>query len=180
MIPLITREDAHEAIRTLLRYMGEDPERDGLKNTPERVIRAYDAYVQDHDPKTHLNVTFEEDYSEIVLLRDIPFSSLCEHHLAPIVGVAHVAYQPRGRVVGLSKLARLVEGYAKRLQLQERLTRQIAQALQETLDPLGVFVMIHATHHCMTTRGVNKPGAIMATSYSLGCLKDHPRFLNFS
>ena len=170
----MTREQAEEAVRTLLLYVGENPDREGLKNTPARVIRAFDDYTKGckEDPAAHLHVTFEDIYDEVVVLKDIPFFSLCEHHLAPIVGTAYVAYQPNGRIVGLSKLARLVEGFSRRLQIQERLTHQIAHTLYDTLNPLGVFVRLEAQHHCMIMRGVNKVGSTMVTSCRLGSMKE--------
>jgi len=170
------RETALEAVRTLLRWAGDDPAREGLRGTPDRVLRAYGEYFSgyDEDPAEILQRTFEEvdGYDEIVLLRDIRFESHCEHHLAPIIGKAHVAYLPRHRVVGISKLARVVEVYAKRLQIQEKMTAQIANTLDEVLQPFGVAVVIEAAHQCMTTRGVHKPGVTMTTSRMLGAFRD--------
>lgn len=170
------RATALEAVRTLLRWAGDDPNREGLRGTPDRVLRAYGEYFSGYgeDPTEILQRTFEEvdGYDEIVLLRDIRFESHCEHHLAPIIGKAHVAYLPRHRVVGISKLARVVEVYAKRLQIQEKMTAQIANTLDEVLQPFGVAVIIEAAHQCMTTRGVHKPGVTMTTSRMLGAFRD--------
>ena len=163
------------AIRELLLAVGEDPDREGLLKTPNRVARAYGELVaglQD-DPKRHLKTVFSENYDEVVLLRDIEFHSLCEHHLLPFTGVAHVAYLPAGKVVGLSKLARLVDGYARRPQVQERLTTQIADALMEELSPVGAACVIEATHTCMTIRGARKHGSTMVTSALRGIFKDN-------
>lgn len=160
------------AVRTLIAAAGDDPSREGLRDTPARVARAYDEWFSGYgvDPKALLERVFgdAEDYQETVLLRSIPLVSTCEHHLAPIVGCAHVAYRPNGRVVGISKLSRLVDAYARRLQLQERLTNQIARTLDEALNPKGVAVVIEATHGCMTTRGVNQRGVSMVTKCWLG------------
>ena len=167
-----TREEAEEAVRTLIRWAGDEPEREGLQGTPDRVVRAYEEFFGGYleDPAEILERTFEEveGYDEMVLLRDIRFESHCEHHLAPIIGKAHVAYLPSHRVVGISKLARIVEAYARRLQIQEKMTAQIANTIQDVLQPLGVAVVIEATHQCMTTRGVHKPGTAMVTSRMLG------------
>lgn len=167
-----SREEAEEAVRTLLRWAGDDPDREGLLGTPDRVVRAYEEFFGGYleDPTEILERTFEEveGYDEMVLLRDIRFESHCEHHLAPIIGKAHVAYLPSHRVVGISKLARIVEAYAKRLQIQEKMTAQIANTIEQVLQPLGVAVVIEATHQCMTTRGVHKPGTAMVTSRMLG------------
>lgn len=154
------------AVREILLALGEDPERDGLRETPARVARMYDeVFAGLHaDPAAQLNVTFAEEHREMIILRDIPFASFCEHHLLPFTGHAHIGYIPNGRIVGLSKLARVVEGYARRPQIQERLTSAIADALLRTLRPDGVAVLIEATHTCMTIRGVQKPGATMVTS----------------
>ena len=172
-----SRAEAEEAVRTLIRWTGDDPGREGLKGTPERVTRAYEEYFAGYhdDPVEILQRTFEEvdGYDEIVLLRDIRFESHCEHHMAPILGRAHIAYLPNHRVVGISKLARLVEVYARRLQIQEKMTAQIANTIQEVLQPLGVAVMIEASHQCMTTRGVHKPGAALATSRMLGAFREN-------
>lgn len=170
------RGDAEDAVRTLLRWAGDDPERSGLLDTPARVVRAFEEFFKGYgqDPAAILRTTFDETdgYDEMVLLKDIEFSSHCEHHLAPIVGRAHVAYLPQRRVVGISKLARLVEAYARRLQIQERMTVQIADAIQEVLQPRGVAVVIEATHHCMTTRGIHKPGTTMLTSRVTGVFRE--------
>jgi GTP cyclohydrolase IA len=173
-----TREEAEAAVRTLLRWAGDDPTREGLIDTPSRVARAYEEFFAgyDVDPVALLERTFEETdgYDEIVLLRDIRLESHCEHHMVPIIGRAHVAYLPHRRVVGISKLARVVEAYAKRLQIQEKLTAQIANTIQEVLEPRGVAVVIEAAHQCMTTRGVSKPGVTMVTSRMLGAFRDDP------
>jgi len=170
-----SREEAEEAVRVLLRWAGEDPTREGLLDTPARVARAYEEYFggYDVDPVALLARTFAETdgYDEIVLLRDIRFESFCEHHMAPIIGRAHVAYLPRTRVVGISKLARVVDAYARRLQIQEKMTAQIANTLDEVLQPLGVAVVIEATHQCMTTRGVHRPGTSLVTSRMLGAFR---------
>lgn len=167
-----TREEAEAAVRTLLRWAGDDPSREGLRDTGARVVRAFETYFAGYgtDPIEFLQRTFEEvdGYDEIVLLRDIRVESYCEHHLAPIIGTAHVAYLPKKRVVGISKLARVVDVYARRLQIQERMTVQIANAIDEVLQPRGVGVVIEAEHQCMTTRGVHKPDVSMVTSRMLG------------
>lgn len=169
------RTEIEQAIRTLLAATGDDPSREGLQETPARVARAYAEWFAGYriDPKTYLDRVFEETegYEDTVLLRDIPLVSTCEHHMAPITGKAHVAYRPNGRVVGISKLSRLVDGYARRLQLQERLTNEIALALDEVLQPRGVAVVIEASHGCMTTRGVNQHGISMVTKCWLGDFK---------
>jgi GTP cyclohydrolase IA len=166
------RHEIEHAIRTLIAATGDDPSREGLQETPARVARAYAEWFAgyDIDPKSYLGRVFEETegYQDTVLLRDIPLVSTCEHHMAPIIGKAHVAYRPNGRVVGISKLSRLVDGFARRLQLQERLTNQIAGALEEALQPKGVAVIVEATHGCMTTRGVNQHGVSMVTKCWLG------------
>jgi GTP cyclohydrolase I len=164
-----------KAVREILLAVGEDPDREGLKKTPSRVARAYAELMAglSDDPRRHLKTVFTERYDEVVLLRDIEFHSLCEHHLLPFTGRAHVAYLPGGKVVGLSKLARLVEGYARRPQVQERLTTQIADALMEELSPAGAACVIEATHTCMTIRGVKKPGSTMVTSALRGVFKDN-------
>ena len=165
------------AVREILLAVGEDPDREGLVRTPHRVAKAYAelfAGLRD-EPKAHLRTVFNEDYDEVVLLRDIPFHSMCEHHLLPFTGRAHVAYLPGGKVVGLSKLARLVEGYARRPQVQERLTMQIADALVAELAPKAAAVVVEATHTCMTMRGIKKPGAVMTTSALRGLFKSDPR-----
>jgi GTP cyclohydrolase I len=168
--------EVEEAVRTLLRWAGDDPEREGLVDTPARVGRAWREYCSgyDEDPAVHLQRTFEEvsGYDEVILLRDIPFHSHCEHHLAPIVGTASIAYLPTDRVVGISKLARVLHGYARRLQIQERLTAEIAQCIWDNLSPLGVAVVIRAQHGCMTGRGVRTHGVDMVTSKLLGCFRD--------
>jgi GTP cyclohydrolase I len=173
-----TRQEAEEAIRTLLRWAGDDPTREGLVDTPARVARAYEEFFAGYeiDPVALLERTFEETdgYDEIVLLRDIRLESHCEHHMVPIIGRAHVAYLPHRRVVGISKLARVVEAYAKRLQIQEKMTAQIANTIQQVLEPRGVAVVIEAAHQCMTTRGVHKPGVTMVTSRMLGAFRDNP------
>lgn len=173
-----TREEAEAAVRTLLRWAGDDPTREGLVDTPGRVVRAYEEFFAGYevDPVALLERTFEETdgYDEIVLLRDIRLESHCEHHMVPIIGRAHVAYLPHRRVVGISKLARVVEAYAKRLQIQEKLTAQIANTIQDVLQPRGVAVVIEAAHQCMTTRGIHKPGVTMVTSRMLGAFRDDP------
>ncbi len=173
-----TQSEAEEAVRTLIRWAGDDPEREGLIATPERVVRAYREYFSgyEEDPLALLQRTFEETdgYDEIVTLKDIRFESHCEHHLAPIIGKVHIAYLPRHRVVGISKLPRLVEVYARRLQIQEKMTVQIANTIDEVLRPKGVAVIIEAAHQCMTTRGVHKPGVVMVTSHMLGAFRDDP------
>ena len=173
-----SREEAEAAIRTLLRWAGDDPNREGLVDTPARVARAYEEFFAGYevDPVALLERTFEETdgYDEIVLLRDIRLESHCEHHMVPIIGRAHVAYLPHRRVVGISKLARVVEAYAKRLQIQEKMTAQIANTIQDVLQPKGVAVIIEAAHQCMTTRGIHKPGVTMVTSRMLGTFRDNP------
>jgi len=173
-----TREEAEAAVRTLLRWAGEDPGREGLRGTPDRVVRSFEEFFAGYavDPVALLERTFEETdgYDEIVLLRDIRLESYCEHHMVPIIGRAHVAYLPHRRVVGISKLARVVDAYAKRLQLQEKLTAQIANVIAEVLQPRGVAVMIEAAHQCMSTRGIHKPGSSMVTSRMLGAFRDDP------
>jgi len=173
------RKAVLEAVRTLLRWAGDDPDREGLRGTPDRVVRAYEQYFggYDIDPKQLLERTFEEveGYDEIVILRDIRFESHCEHHIMPIIGRAHVAYLPGKRVVGISKLARVVDAYARRLQIQEKMTAQIANTIEEVLLPQGVAVVIEASHQCMTTRGVHKPGSTMVTSRMLGRFRGDPR-----
>src|SRR3984957_18850410 len=163
------------AVREILIAVGENPDREGLKQTPSRVARSYAELLAGltRDPKRHLATLFHERYDEVVLLRDIEFNSLCEHHLMPFTGKAHVAYLPDGKVVGLSKLARLVDGYARRPQVQERLTTQIADALMDELHPIGAACVIEAVHTCMTIRGVRKPGSVMATSALRGSFKDN-------
>jgi GTP cyclohydrolase IA len=173
----VTRAAAEESVRTLLRWAGEDPRREGLRDTPKRVVDAYRDWFSGYanDPRAYLRRTFEEveGYDEMVVLRDIAFESFCEHHMAPIIGRVHVAYLPHRRVVGISKLARVVDAYAKRLQIQEKLTAQIANTIQDVLEPRGVAVVIEAAHQCMTTRGVHKPGVTMVTSRMLGAFRDN-------
>ena len=175
----VTREQAEEAVRTLLRWAGEDPQREGLLDTPKRVVKAYRDWFSgyDEDPAEYLKRTFKEveGYDEMVVLRDIEFESHCEHHMAPIIGRAHVGYLPTNRVVGISKLARVVEGYARRFQVQEKMTAQIAHCIQETLRLAGVAVVVDASHECMTTRGVHKRGVSMITSQMLGTFRDDAR-----
>jgi GTP cyclohydrolase I len=172
-----SREQAEAAVRTLLQWAGDDPDREGLRATPARVVRAYEEWFAGYndDPSEYLKRTFEETggYDEVVVLRDIRFESHCEHHLAPIIGRVHIGYLPRNRVVGISKLARLVEVFAKRLQIQEKMTAEIASCLSAVLKPHGVAVVTEATHQCMTTRGVHKPGVTMVTSRMLGVFRDH-------
>jgi len=178
VVRMPTREEAEEAVRTMLRWAGDDPEREGLLDTPARVVRAYEEFFAGYreDPNQYLERTFEEvaGYDEMVVLRDIPFESHCEHHLAPIIGKAHVAYLPTNRVVGISKLARVVNAFAKRLQVQEKMTAQIAECISTALKPDGVAVVIEAAHHCMTTRGVHKHGVSMVTSTLLGAFRENP------
>lgn len=174
-----TREEAEKAVEVLLRWTGDDPAREGLLDTPRRVVSAFEQYFSGYgiDPAEFLSRTFEEvdGYDEMVVLRDIRLESHCEHHLAPFIGRAHVAYLPNRRVVGISKLARLVDAYSKRLQIQEKLTAQIANTLEEVLQPKGVAVVIEAQHQCMTMRGVHKPGVTMQTSRMLGLFRQDPR-----
>ena len=173
-----SRDDAEAAIETLLRWAGDDPQREGLRDTPARVARAFEDWFSGYneDPEEYLKRTFEEveGYDEMIVLRDIRFESHCEHHLAPIIGKAHVAYLPTNRVVGISKLARVVEAYARRLQVQEKMNAQIANTIQKILEPKGVAVVIEAQHQCMTTRGVHKPGVTMVTSTMLGAFRKDP------
>jgi len=173
-----TQAEAEAAVRTLLRWAGDDPAREGLRDTPRRVAKSYKELFAgyDTDPVLLLERTFEEveGYDEIILLRDIRLESYCEHHMVPIIGVCHVAYLPRSRVVGISKLARVVDAYSKRLQIQEKLTVQIASVINDVLQPRGVGVVIEAGHQCMTTRGVHKPGVSMVTSRMLGAFRDDP------
>lgn len=173
------RRRAMEAVKELIRWIGDDPAREGLVDTPQRVVDAFLEYFKGYEEcaDTYLQRTFEQvgGYDEIVLLRDIPFHSHCEHHMAPIIGKAHVAYLPRDRVVGISKLARVVHAYAKRLQVQERLTAEIADCVQRVLEPVGVAVVIEATHACMTCRGVETPGVIMTTSRMMGSFREDSR-----
>jgi GTP cyclohydrolase I len=173
-----TREEAEDAVRTLIRWAGDDPQREGLLDTPNRVVRSYEEFFAGYqdDPSQILSRTFSEveGYDEMIVLTDIRFESHCEHHMVPIIGKAHIAYMPKHRVVGISKLARLVEVYAKRLQIQEKMTAQIADTLNDILQPNGVAVVIEASHQCMTTRGVHKPGVAMVTSRMLGAFRDNP------
>jgi GTP cyclohydrolase I len=175
----VTQEQAEDAVKLLLRWAGDNPEREGLLDTPKRVAKAYKEWFGGYDmkPEDYLKRTFEEveGYDEMVILRDIEFESHCEHHMAPIIGVAHVGYIPNGRVVGISKLARVVEAYAKRLQVQEKMTAQIARCIQDVLQPKGVGVVIVAKHECMTTRGVHKTGVSMVTSKLLGSFREDAR-----
>ena len=172
-----TREEAEAAVRTLLLWAGEDPEREGLLDTPARVVRSYEEFFRGYaeDPVAVLARTFEEieGYDEMVVLRDIRIESHCEHHMVPIIGRAHVGYLPNTRVVGISKLARVVDAYAHRFQIQEKLTAQIANTINDVLQPRGVAVVIEANHQCMSTRGVHKPGASMITSRMLGAFRDN-------
>jgi GTP cyclohydrolase I len=172
-------EDVQDAIRTLIRWAGDDPGREGLLDTPKRVARAWKEYCLGYgeDPAIHLSRVFEEvgGYDELVLLKDIPFQSHCEHHMAPIIGRAHVGYLPTNKVVGISKLARVVEAFARRFQVQEKLTAQIAYCIQDVLAPRGVAVVVEASHQCMTTRGVHKTGVSMVTSQMLGDFRDDAR-----
>lgn len=172
-------EEVQDAVRTLLRWAGDDPEREGLVDTPKRVARAWKEYCEGYteNPAMHLARTFQEvgGYDELVLLKDIPFHSHCEHHMAPIIGKASIAYMPTDRVVGISKLARVLHGFARRLQVQERLTAEVAECIWEYLKPQGVAVVIEASHSCMTARGVRTPGVNMTTSRLLGCFLDDAR-----
>lgn len=173
-----SRQEAEAAIRTLLRWTGDDPDREGLVDTPARVARAYEEFFAGYavDPIDLLARSFEETdgYDEMVVLLDIRLESHCEHHMVPIIGRAHIAYLPEGRVVGISKLARVLEVYAKRLQIQEKLTAQVANCINDVLKPKGVAVVIEAAHQCMTTRGIHKPGVTMVTSRMLGAFRDDP------
>jgi GTP cyclohydrolase I len=184
---MVTREEAEQAVRVLLRWAGEDPAREGLLDTPRRVTEAFGDWFSGYaiDPGEYLRRTFEEvaGYDEMIVLRNIEFESHCEHHMAPIIGRAHVGYLPTDKVVGISKLARVVDGYARRFQVQEKLTAQIAQCIEDVLKPRGVGVVIDAAHECMTTRGVHKRGVSMVTSRMTGVFRDDPRtraeFLRF-
>jgi GTP cyclohydrolase I len=179
MEPKPSREEAEAAVRTLLRWAGDDPNREGLRDTPARVARAYEDWFSGYadDPVSFLQRTFEEvdGYDEMVVLRDIRFESHCEHHLAPIIGRAHVGYLPDRKVVGISKLARVVDAYARRLQVQEKMSAQIANCIQHILEPKGVAVVVEASHQCMTTRGVHKTGVTMVTSMMLGAFREDSR-----
>ena len=173
-----SRAEAIDAVRTMIRWAGDDPDREGLVETPDRVVRAYEEFFSgyERDPAEVLAKTFSEvdGYDEMIVMNDIRFESHCEHHMVPIIGKAHIGYLPAHRVVGISKLARLVEVYARRLQIQEKMTVQIADTLQQVLRPKGVAVVIEAAHQCMTTRGVHKPGATLVTSRMLGAFRDDP------
>jgi GTP cyclohydrolase I len=185
--PKVSQGQAEDAVRTLLRWAGEDPEREGLLDTPKRVVGAYRDWFSGYatDPNAYLRRTFEEvaGYDEMIVLRDIEFESFCEHHMAPIIGRAHIGYLPTDKVVGISKLARVVDAYARRFQVQEKLTAQIAQCIATVLKPRGVGVVIDAVHQCMTTRGVHKRGVSMITSQMLGTFREDARtraeFLRF-
>ncbi len=172
-------DHVQDAVRTIIRWAGDDPEREGLIDTPQRVARAWKEYCQGYgeDPSHHLSRTFEEvgGYDEVVLLKDIPFQSHCEHHMAPIIGKASIAYLPNDRVVGISKLARVLHGFARRLQVQERLTAEVADCIWDHLHPQGVAVVIEASHACMTARGVRTPGVAMTTSRMMGCFREDER-----
>jgi GTP cyclohydrolase I len=178
LTPLVrpSREEAEAAVRTLISWAGDDPRREGLVETPSRVARAYEEWFAGYgqDPEELLKATFEEveGYDEMVVLRDVTFESFCEHHLAPVIGKAHIAYLPKNRVIGISKMARVLEAFAKRMQIQERLTAQLANAIDRVLQPRGVGVVTQATHQCMTTRGVHKSGVAMVTSRMLGAFRD--------
>jgi GTP cyclohydrolase I len=175
----VTQSEAEAAVRTLIKWAGDDPDREGLLDTPARVARSYRELFAGYetDPRAYLERTFEEvgGYNQLVVLRDIRFVSFCEHHMLPVVGVAHVGYLPTDRVVGISKLARVVRGYARRLQIQEKMTAEIAAAIDEVLRPQGVGVVIEAEHSCMTMRGVDAPGASLTTSALLGVVRDDAR-----
>src|SRR6478735_2787754 len=187
MAESVTQADAEAAVRTLLEWAGEDPNREGLLDTPKRVAKAYRDWFSGYalDPAEYLRRTFKEveGYDELIVLRDIAFESHCEHHMAPIIGRAHVGYLPNGRVVGISKLARVVEAYARRFQVQEKMTSQIANCIQRALQPRGVGVVVEGAHECMTTRGIHKRGVSMVTSKMLGSFRDDARtraeFLQF-
>ena len=185
--PTISRQQAEDAVRVLLRYAGEDPAREGLLDTPRRVVDAYGDWFSGYalDPEDYLKRTFEEvaGYDEMIVLRDISYESHCEHHMAPIIGKVHIGYLPDGTVVGISKLARVVEAYARRFQVQEKMTAQIARCIEKVLKPRGVGVVVEGAHECMTTRGIHKRGVSMVTSKMLGSFRDDARtraeFLNF-
>ena len=175
----VTQAEAEAAVRTLIRWAGDDPDREGVLDTPARVARSYRELFAGYDtcPRTYLERTFEEvgGYDEMVVLKDIRFVSFCEHHMLPVVGKAHVGYLPTNRVVGISKLARVVHGFARRLQIQEKMTAEIAQAIQDVLKPQGVGVVVEAEHSCMTLRGVNTAGSSLTTSHLMGAMRDDPR-----
>lgn len=183
----VTQAEAESAVRTLLRWAGEDPTREGLLDTPRRVAEAYGDWFSGYrdDPRAYMERTFEEvaGYDELIVLRDIEYESHCEHHMAPIIGRVHVGYLPAGKVVGISKLARVVEAYARRFQVQEKMTAQIAQCIQDVLQPVGVGVVVEGAHECMTTRGIHKRGVSMVTSKMLGSFREDARtraeFLRF-
>lgn len=176
--PRPSREEAERALRTLILWAGDDPDREGMRETPARVARAFEEWFSGYgeDPEEYLRRTFEEvdGYDEMVTLKDIRFESHCEHHLAPIIGKVHIGYLPNNKVVGISKLARVVDAYARRFQVQEKMNAQIAHCIQTVLEPQGVAVVIEATHQCMTTRGVHKPGVVMVTSTMLGQFRQNP------
>ncbi len=178
----VTQEDAEAAVRVLIEWAGDDPEREGLKDTPSRVARSYAQLFSGYneDPRSYLERTFEETggYDELIVLSNVRVVSFCEHHMLPVVGIAHVGYLPRDRVVGISKLARVVQGFSRRLQIQEKLTLDIAETIQDVLNPLGVGVVIEAEHSCMTLRGVNTPGSKLSTSRLLGEIRDDMRTRN--
>lgn len=175
----VTQEEAEAAVRTLIRWAGDDPDREGVLDTPARVARSYRELFAGYesDPRAYLERTFEEvgGYDELVVLKDIRFVSFCEHHMLPVVGKAHVGYLPTNRVVGISKLARVVHGFARRLQIQEKMTSEIARAIQDVLQPAGVGVVVEAEHSCMTLRGVNTAGSSLTTSHLMGVIRDDPR-----
>lgn len=177
--PPVSQEEAEAAVRTLIRWAGDNPAREGLIETPKRVAKSYRELFQGYEiePRDYLEKTFEEvgGYDELIVLKDIRFVSFCEHHMLPVVGKAHVGYLPTDRVVGISKLARVVRGYARRLQIQEKMTSEIANAIQDVLRPVGVGVVIEAEHSCMTMRGVDVPGASLSTSCLLGAVREDPR-----
>ncbi len=175
----VTQSDAEAAVRVLIEWAGDDPDREGLKDTPSRVARSYAQLFAgyDEDPRQYLERTFEETggYDELIVLSNVRVVSFCEHHMLPVIGVAHIGYLPSDRVVGISKLARVVQGFSRRLQIQEKLTLDIAETIQDVLNPLGVGVLIEAEHSCMTLRGVNTPGSRLSTSRLLGAIRDDPR-----
>ena len=178
----VTQDDAEAAVRILIEWAGDDPDREGLRDTPARVARSYAQLFSgyDEDPRSYLERTFEETggYDELIVLSNVRVVSFCEHHMLPVIGVAHIGYLPRDRVVGISKLARVVQGFSRRLQIQEKLTLDIAQTIEEVLSPLGVGVVIEAEHACMTLRGVNTPGSKLSTSRLLGAIRDDMRTRN--